>query len=418
MSEPRVSNWTHLREAVRLAVDVMIQHKLRSSLLILGVSIGVAVLMGMVSLLTGLGAKIEQEITATEKPLVTLGKFDFLTTGNPEDEKILARPDITPEDAKAIEETCDAVDIAEFYVDANRVSVMSYGDQRTPPSFVAGGGPRFPYVYSFAISAGRYLNDGELLTKAPVVVLGFGPAKELFPYSDPIGKRVRIGDDHYEVIGVFAERKSVFGGMSENFAVIPWTTFRKLFGQKNDPYYIYITVADGYTQEDVTSQVGALMRRRHGLGPRDDDDFAIISNDRINEFVQQITGPVGLVLLVLSSIGLTVGGIGVMNIMLVSVTERTREIGIRKALGARRSMVLAQFLVEAGTLTGIGGILGVAAGFGLAHALAKLANFPANVHPLAAAAGVAFSVGIGLFFGIYPASRAARLDPIEALRHE
>jgi putative ABC transport system permease protein len=401
-----------------LAFDVMVHHKMRSGLLILGVSIGVAVLMGMVSLLTGLGATIESEVSSTEKSVVTLSKYDFLTTGNPNDEKILARPDIEPEDAKAIEEICDSVEMAEFYIDANRPSVLSYGDQRTPPSFVAGGGSRFPYVYSLAMQAGRYFNDAELLTRAQVVVVGFGPAKELFPNVDPIGKRIRVGDDHYEVIGVFAERKSVFGGMSENFAIIPWTTFRKLFGGKNDPYFVYMTVAEGYTPEDVESEVRAFMRRRHSLGPRDADDFAVISNDRVNDFVKQITGPIGIVLLVLSSIGLTVGGIGVMNIMLVSVTERTREIGIRKALGARRSMILTQFLVEAGTLTGIGGVLGVSVGFLLAHGLARLANFPANVHPLAALAGVVFSVGIGLFFGIYPASRAARLDPIDALRYE
>jgi putative ABC transport system permease protein len=250
------------------------------------------------------------------------------------------------------------------------------------------------------------------------MVLGHGPAKDLFPDVDPIGKRIRLGDEHYRIIGVFDERKSIFGGLSENFAVIPWTTFKKSWGRRNDPYFIYMTVAEGHVPDDVEQEARAVMRRRHGLRPGEKDDFVLISNDRINEFVKRITGPIGLVLLVLSSIGLTVGGIGVMNIMLVSVTERTREIGIRMALGARRRTILAQFLVEAGMLTGIGGVLGVALGSGLAHALGKVANFPAIVHPLAAAIGVLFSAGIGVFFGLYPASRAAKLDPIEALRYE
>ncbi len=236
--------------------------------------------------------------------------------------------------------------------------------------------------------------------------------------QDPTGKRIRAGEQEYEVIGVFDERKSVFGGMSENFAVIPWTTFKKNLGSKGDPYYVYLTAKPGFDSDDVVADARAIMRGRHGLRPGDEDDFVLISDDKINEFVKRITGPIGLVLLVMSSIGLTVGGIGVMNIMLVSVTERTREIGVRKALGARRSVILLQFLIEAAVLTGVGGLIGVALGSALAFTIGRVADFPATVHPLAALAGVLLSAGIGVFFGIFPASRAARLDPIEALRYE
>jgi putative ABC transport system permease protein len=406
-----------LREALRMAVGVMVAHKLRSGLVILGVGIGVAVLMGMVAILSGLGNRIQEEITSSDRAIVTLSKFDFLESGDPEDERILARPDILPEDASALE-ACASVDVAEFYIDANRFTVIYHGDERTRPIGVAGGGAQLPYVYNLSMGQGRYFNDVELLTRANVLTLGWGPAKDLFPNVDPVGKRVRVGDEHYEVIGVWEERKSVFGAMGNNFAFIPWTTFKKNFGQRYDPYYVYLTVAEGYTPDDVVEEGRAVMRRRHGLRPGEKDDFVFISNDRINEFVRRITGPIGLVLVVLSSIGLTVGGIGVMNIMLVSVTERTREIGIRMAVGARRGMILAQFLVEAGTLTGIGGILGVIAGSALAWLVTSFANFPANVSPAIVLAGVAFSVGVGMFFGLYPASKASRLDPIEALRHE
>jgi putative ABC transport system permease protein len=418
VSETSGSSRPQLEEASRLAFGVIVSHKMRSGLLILGVTIGVAVLMTMVSILMGLSEKIERDVTSSDKAVITLSKYDFMTEGDPEDDRILARPDITPEDAKAIEELCPSVDVAEFYIDANRFTTLRYGDERTRPVGVAGGGPRLPYVYSFKIEHGRYFNDAELLTRADVIVLGHGPADELFPDVDPIGKRVRLGDEHYRVIGVFGERKSIFGNFGENFAVIPWTTFKKNWGQRYDPYFLYMTVREGSTVEQVEEEARAVMRARHRLRPGEEDDFDLISNDRINEFVKRITGPIGLILLVLSSIGLTVGGIGVMNIMLVSVTERTKEIGLRMALGAHRRTILVQFLVEAGTLTGVGGVLGVLFGAALATIIGRATSFPAVIHPLAALVGVVFSCGIGIFFGLYPASRAAKLDPIEALRYE
>jgi putative ABC transport system permease protein len=405
-------------ESARLALDVIRAHKLRSGLLVLGVAIGVMVLMGMVSILTGLSRKIEKDIRATDQTVVTLSKFDFLTEGDPDNPRILARPDITPDDARALDERCPSVDVAEFYVDANRPQILYRGKERTRPIFVNGGGARILHVYSIPTAVGRYFTDGEILSSAHVAYLGAGPADDLFPSEDPLGKRIRIGDEHFTVVGVAAERKSLFGGMADNFAFVPWTTFRKTLAGEREPYYAYLTAAPGRSVDDVVQEARVVMRQRHHLRPGDPDDFALISNDRIEEFVKRITGPIGVVLLVLSSIGLTVGGIGVMNIMLVSVTERTHEIGLRKAVGARRGTILAQFLVEAAVLTGVGGIVGVAAGFTLAALVSRFAHLPALVNPASAAGGVVFSVLLGIFFGLYPASRAARLDPIEALRHE
>ncbi|MDP6461431.1 MAG: ABC transporter permease, partial [Gemmatimonadota bacterium] len=407
-----------IRECIGLALEVLRAHRMRSALVILGVAIGVAVLMGMVAVLTGLGQKIEDEITASERPVVTLSKFDFLTEGDPHQEKILARPDVTPEDAAALEDLCESVEMAEFFIDANRGTILHYRDQKTRIVFVAGGGENVPFVYNLPVTVGRYFHDAELLASRNVIVLGHGPAEDLFPILDPVGKRIRLGGEEYEVVGVFAERKSVFGGMSENFAFIPWTTFKKNYGRKHDPYYVYMTIAEGYTAEDVVREATVVMRARHRLAPGEKNDFAAISNDRITEFVQKITGPIGLVLLVMSSIGLTVGGIGVMNIMLVSVTERTREIGIRKALGARRGTILLQFLVEAGTLTGLGGLVGVGLGSVVAWGVGRVAHFPVHISPWIVLGGALFSISIGVFFGLYPAVRGARLDPIEALRYE
>ena len=419
MSSPTGSRGLGMvRESASLAFDVMRAHRLRSGLLVLGVAIGVTVLMGMVSIVSGLSRRIETEIRSTDQSVVTLMKFDFLTGGDPSNPRILARPDITPQDARALQDLCPAVGTAEFFVDANRPTILYRGELRTRPMFVNGAGTQVLRVYNIPTASGRFFTDGEVLTRADVAYLGAGPAADLFPGVDPLGKRVRIGSSHYRVIGVAKERTSLFGGVADNFVFVPWSTFRKNLAGPREPYYAYMTVAPGFTSEDVVDQARAVMRGRHRLRPGQTDDFAVISNDRIEEFVHRITAPIGLVLLALSSIGLTVGGIGVMNIMLVSVTERTQEVGLRKAVGARRIEILTQFLVESATLTGIGGVLGVVAGFILAALVSKLSGLPAYVNPASAVGGVVFSVLLGLFFGLYPASRAARLDPIEALRRE
>ncbi len=417
MSRRHRSGLETLQDSAKLAVDVMRAHRLRSGLLVLGVAIGVTVLIGMVAIVGGLGRRIEVEVRSSDQSVVTLARWDFLTEGDPNNPRVLARPEIEPADARALEEL-PSVGVAEYYADSNRPFIMHRGEQRTRPIFVNGAGAQVLNVYAIPTAAGRFFTEGEILTRAEVVYLGAGPAADLFPGVDPLGKRVRVGETHYRVVGVAKERSSIFGGVADNFAFVPWSTFRKELAGPSDPTYVYMTVGEGYRTEQVVEEARAVMRARHQLRPGDKDDFSLISSDRVDEFVKRITGPIGLILVAMSSIGLTVGGIGVMNIMLVSVTERTQEIGLRKAVGAKRSEILTQFLVESATLTGLGGVLGVAVGFLLAFLVSRFAGLPALVHPLTALGGVAFSVGLGLFFGLYPASRAARLDPIEALRRE
>jgi putative ABC transport system permease protein len=250
------------------------------------------------------------------------------------------------------------------------------------------------------------------------VLLGAGPYEDLFPSVDPIGKRIRIRGQAFTVVGVCAQRNHLFGRLADNFAIVPYTTFRREWGQDEDQVVIAAVPAAGASVEETQDDITALMRQRHGLRPADPDDFAVTSADAIEEFVSRVTGPIGLALAVIASIGLMVGGIGVMAIMLVSVTERTREIGIRKSLGATRMDILYQFLIEAATLTGLGGVAGIAAGTALAYGIAALLHLPAAT-PLGWTMGAfVFSAGIGIVFGLYPAQRAARLDPIEAMRDE
>jgi len=403
-------------DSLHQALDVIRSRKMRSGLVILGVAIGVTTLMGMVGILAGLGEKIKQDITASDKVVLTVSKFDYLVGGV--DEKVLSRPDLTPEDAEAIKEECPAVDKVDFYIDANRFTILHYRSEKTRLVGVGASGTGFPEVYSIPLAEGRYFTEDEIRHARNVVVLGYGPRDDLFPHVDPIGKKIRMGRKEYRVIGCFARRQSLFGSLGENYALIPHTTYMQDWAMEYEFKYINATIRKGYTLEQAVDQVTELMRVRRKVMPHEDQNFVIMTSDAVQEFVGRITGPIALALVVISSIGLMVGGIGVMNIMLVSVTERTAEIGLRKAMGATSGVVQLQFLMEAGTLTGIGGIVGVVAGYILAWAIANVANFPMALSPIYVIIAVVFSIGIGVFFGLYPARRAAHMDPVTALRYE
>jgi putative ABC transport system permease protein len=284
---------------------------------------------------------------------------------------------------------------------------------------VLGMNDKWPVVMSLYLPRlGRFITDTEVARSARVCVLGSELADILFPMTNPVGKEIRVGPEAFTVVGVLTKRGQMFGQSRDNFVGLPITTLMKYFRYEKDRLEIIAAPRNPDTLGETIEQITGVLRQRRKVPYGKPNDFSIMTQDTMVDLYNQLTGAAYLVMIVISSIGLLVGGIGVMNIMLVSVKERTREIGIRKAIGARSSDILRQFLIEAMFLTGTGGILGVIVGFGIALIVKAATPLPATVSPWSVVLGLAVSCAIGLFFGIFPAQKAAHMDPIESLRYE
>jgi putative ABC transport system permease protein len=405
-------------ENIRLAFDVIRTHKMRSGLLILGVAIGVTTVLAMVTVMSGLGKRVQEDILSANRPYLVITRFDPI--GGDEDRRdVLRRKRFTSGDAEAIREHCKAIDKVDLQIDSGgRMRVLRYEGERTDLIQVVGVSYNFNNIYSLRIEEGRFFSEFDQDRRKRVAVLGYGPAKDLFPNRDPIGKQIKIGNKIYEVVGAMESREHIMGSIGDNFAAVPYTTFEKDFPGEYNDYSIAATVKPEYTLEEAKNEVTALLRARRKVDPGAANDFYVTTSEAFRELLGNVTKYIGLILVVISSIGLMVGGIGVMNIMLVSVAERTREVGIRMAMGAKRTDILQQFLVEAATLTGGGGAIGILSGLLVARGIANLIRFPYSVPLHWIFISFAFSASIGIVFGLYPANRAAQMDPIHALRHE
>jgi putative ABC transport system permease protein len=408
------------REIFRMAIDSLRSHKLRSFLTILGIVIGVMTVIGMVSIIQGLNKSFLSELQSAGSDMIVIRKNEGIQMGRMTEEERI-RKDLTFEDAKAIEAGAPLVRAVavSIYVSVFEQNEIKYQSAKSDSAMVIGMNEKWPTVMSLYLPRlGRFVTESEVARSARVCVLGSELADVLFPMTNPVGKEIRVGPEAFTVVGVLAKRGQMFGQSRDNFVGLPITTLMKYFRYEKDGLEI---IAVPRRSEDLTEtieQIRNVLRQRRKVVYGKPDDFSIMTQDTIVDLYNQLTGAAYLVMIVISSIGLLVGGIGVMNIMLVSVKERTREIGIRKAIGARSGDILKQFLIEAMFLTGAGGLLGVLVGFGIAFIVKAATPLPATVSVWSVVLGLSVSAAIGLFFGIFPAQKAAHMDPIEALRYE
>ncbi len=410
-----------IKEIFRMAIDSIKSHKLRSFLTLLGIVIGVMTVIGMVSIIQGLNRSFLSQLESVGSDIIGVVKYEpGIHTGNLSEEE-RQRKDLTFEDAMAIEEECPlvkavAVDIS---VDIFEEITIKYQNTKVQDAFILGMNERWPLVLSVYLPReGRFLTESDITHRTRVCVLGAELEETLFPHTQAIGKKIRIGPEKFLVVGVLEKRGSMFGQSQDNLVGIPITTLMKYFPYDLENIEITLTPKKhGYIQETI-EQVINVLRKRRKVGFGKPNDFAIYTQDTIIDLYNQLTGAAYLVMIVISSISLLVGGIGVMNIMLVSVKERTREIGIRKAIGARPSDILRQFLIEAIFLTGIGGVIGIIIGFCIAFLVKAVTPLPASVTLWSVFLGFFVSVSVGLFFGIFPAQKASKTDPIVCLRYE
>jgi putative ABC transport system permease protein len=413
-----------LTENLLVALDTLRARKIRSALTILGIVIGVTSVISVAAIIDGLNGYIQSRIQSFGSRSFFVTRIPPGFTGlAPLPQKVRLRKYLDPSDAQYLKETVDGLDVASAFANridlGNQKDTISYGSEQVQSLILRGTQPDYAAALPlFTVGEGRFISPFDEEHARNVAVIGNAIANSLFPMIDPVGKPVRLNGQLYEVIGVFEKDPGLFGGFGvDQFVCIPMSNFHKNHPDVRETFLIF-TVRNDADLTTVRDSVVEAMRRRRHVPHNAENDFEVADPNFFIDLWNQLTGAMALLTGAIGSIGLLVGGIGVMNIMLISVTERTGEIGIRKAIGARKSDIRVQFLMEAVMLSGIGGALGVLMGGAISMTARALASIPATVSPFWVVMGVAISVGVGLFFGYYPANRAANLDPIVCLRYE
>jgi putative ABC transport system permease protein len=403
-----------LRECVALALGALRANKLRSFLTLLGTIVGVTAVIAIISLIQGMNTYVSNALLSQGANVFTVDKFGFILSEE-EFRNATKRKDLVLADAEAIAALSRSA--GHVKAETERGDDVRFGTERLRRIPVKGVHGEYAEVDRMELLEGRHLTQNDMSRRRTVTVLGHEVWEKLFDNRPAVGHEVRIGNFKYLVVGVAAKKGSVFGQSQDNYVIIPLSAWQKVYGSRGS-LSISVAAVDEASFELAQDEARAILRARRGVAPGKPDDFGIVTAEMFMDLYRNFTSAAFIVLVGVAGISLVVGGIVIMNIMMVSVTERTREIGIRKALGAKRRDVLMQFLVEAATLSLTGGAIGVVLGISLALLVAAISPLPAAVSWIAIVLGLAMSTGIGLLFGIYPAARAARLDPIVALRFE
>jgi putative ABC transport system permease protein len=408
-----------VRENVGIAFDALRTSKLRSALTILGVVIGVSTVMSMAAIVRGIQRQIVRTIEIAGPTTFYVVKVYSQTPLNPDalPKWVRVRPDLTKREAERI---AMLPEIAYGAIWAQVTGRIEYKGQRTQPMQIFGADDRFTEIQGGELASGRWFTRAEVATGAAVAVIQEDAARRLFGRENAVGKTIRLGGRPVEVIGLYIPPANIFAPPGTGTgAIAPYVLLDRQFTiDKTNAQFIAVKPRTGVTVEQAQEAVTVLLRELRHLRPADKNTFDMMTQDQILDIFDKLTGAFFLVMIVLSSVGLMVGGIGVMAIMMVSVTDRTREIGVRKALGATRGDIMLQFLIEAATLTGIGGAIGIAIGLAMGGLVTRFMNVDAAPPAALTAIAVTVSIGIGIVFGLLPARRASLLDPVEALRYE
>jgi putative ABC transport system permease protein len=413
-----------ISDTLVMSLGALVSNKLRSTLTLVGIVAGVASIIAVMTAISVVQSTMEREMSVLGAQTFQVQKWPVGGFhSEAERRKAMRRPPITIEDANAIREQVESVDLVGSELWDFGFVVEYRGEATNPNITICGGTPEYPPNNTHYVGLGRNLSPMDVKSGRNVAVIGYAIGQKLFPFTDPIGKEIRLDGRKYRVIGVFDEKKSAFGSNFDNYVLIPITTFLNTYGMVDRNGFlrsVNVTVRAKKPEliRDAIEETRQVLRRERGVKANEEDNFEFFNSQSLITQFNDMTLGVKIAAFVIGIVALVVAGIGIMNIMLVSVTERTREIGIRKSLGGKPRNILVQFLLEAIVLCNIGGVVGVLVGFGLGNLVTLFTPFDVSVPMEWAVIGLVFCSAVGVIFGFLPAVRASRLNPVEALRYE